>query len=328
MIINQGNLVNFFKGLRVVFDPAFQAAPAQWMNFAMRADSSGAEEEYGFLGAVPGMKELLGEVTVANIALHNFTIKNREWHDTIGVKRKDLERDRLGIYNPLVQSMAEAAKQHPDQLLADLIVSGFTKGVCYDGKPFFAVGHLPPGADPKLGGTFTNLRHSLLTPDTYDAARTRLRSRKNAEGRAMKLGRKLALVVGPENETNGKRILQADFIAQTAQAAGTGAAAGQNAIAAAAVTNVNKGTAELQVWPELGAAKPGAWLLMEQGYVFRPFIVQYEVEPRNYAVTNENDSHVVLKQEFLYQVYARYNAGYGMPELIEGSDASGAADPA
>ena len=329
MIINQTNLINFFKGLRVVFDPAFQAAPAQWMNFAMRTDSGGAEDQYGFLGAVPGMKELLGEVTVANLALHDFTIKNREWHDTIGVKRKDLERDRLGIYTPLTQSMAEAAKQHPDQLLADLIVGGFTNaGLCYDGKPFFAVGHLPKGADPKKGGTYTNLRHSLLTPDSYDAARTRLRSRKNAEGRSLKLGRKLALVVGPKNETNGKRILQADYIAQTAQAAGAGAAAGQVAVASAAVSNVNKGTAELQVWPELGAANENAWLLMEQGYTFRPFIVQYEVEPRNYAVTNENDSHVVLNQEFLYQVYARYNAGYGMPELIEGSDGTGAADPA
>ncbi len=324
MIINQTNLSNFFRGLRVQFDKGFQAAPAQWMNWAMRTDSTGAEEEYGWLGAVPGLKELVGEIVVRNLALHNYTIRNREWEDTIGIKRKDLERDKFGIYSPLVASMGEAAQQHPDQLTADLVVSAFGggpagSGRCYDGKNFFDVNHLPPGADPKKGGKYTNLRHDALSVASYQAAKTDLKKRKNAEGRALKLGRKLVLVVGPENEDLGNEILKADYIRQ----AGEGAAAG----AVAAVSNVNKGTAELQVWPELGAAIEGAWLLMDQGFILKPFIVQIEVAPRNYAVTNENDSHVVTKQEFLYQVYARYNAGFGMPELITGSDNSGAANP-
>jgi phage major head subunit gpT-like protein len=313
MQISGATLRNLFRGFNVIYERAYQAGDPMYKDIVLTVPSSTKEELYNFLGAITSMRELIDEVQIQNLSANEFTIRNKEWENTIGVKELDILTDHLGIYNPMFSAMGDVAAQHPDQLVANLMINGF-EADGYTGQPFFS-------ANQKASAgavAFTNNATYALSANSFDAARTNIKSRVNAKGRPMNLGRKLQLVVSPQNETLGKQILQADFIQQTAENAG-GAIIG-----AAAVSNVRKGDATLKVWPQL-ANNPNYWFLLETGYVFRPFMFQQFMMPRLVAITQPNDSHVLLKHEYLYQAYAIYNAGYGMPEFAFGSTGATAA---
>ncbi len=313
MQINQSNLALLYRGFRVIYDAAFQAGEPKYGDIAMTTPSTGKEEQYNWLSALPGLRELIGEVNIQNISASEWLIKNKEWEDTIGVKEIDIECDTYGTYNPLFSALGQVAKQHPDLLVANLLINGFTSP-CYTGKNFFDAGH----AFNNSKYPFTNKHTYKLSANSFNDAKTNLRSRLNAQGRPLNLGKKLQLIVAPQNETLGKQILQADFIQQTA------VNAGGDVVGAAAVSNVNKGDAQLVVWSEL-ASNPNMWFLAEAGFVYKPFLFQLNLAPRLIALTSPDGDHMFKRHEALFQAYGRYNAGYGMPELCEGSTGATAA---
>jgi phage major head subunit gpT-like protein len=316
MIITSANLANLNRGFRTLFLDAYQGGgyTPRVDSYAMPTTSSSAEEFYGWLAAVPGLRELLGEITIRNIADLNYSVKNREFESTIGVKRKDVERDNFGMYNMLFTAMGVAAKEHPDELLFAAMIAGFTT-TCYTGKNFFDTNHEPIKGKTK----FSNLGTKKLSATNFTTARTNIKSRRNTEGRPMNLGRELVLVVSPDNEDLGKQILQADFIQQTAKNV-----AGAENIGVAAVSNTLKGSARLDVCPLL-SSNPDMWFLLELGYPIKPFINQIEVATEFVSLTDPKQEHVLLFKEWLHQAYRRGNVGYALPELAYGSTGADAA---
>jgi len=314
MQINQSNLSLLFTNFRVLYDAAFQAGQPFYPQFTLKVPSGATQEVYKWLGAVPGMRELLGEIVINNLASHGYTIVNKEFESTVAIKQADIENDNYGIYAPMFGAMGEAAAQFPDELGANLLVNGFTTK-CYTGKNFFDENHSRVAKDQ---GVFSNVSRKKLSAANFEAARMSIKSRKNSAGRPMNLGRKLILIVSPKNESLGRQILQADFVQQTAVGA-IGTAGNAQPIAAASVSNVNKGTAELVVWPQLAIAED-AWFLLEVGFVMRPLIWQVNLETKLVAANQPNDFNVITKHEFLYQAYGRFNMGYGLPEFAFGSD--------
>jgi len=303
MEITTQSLASVKRGLQKLFDKSYQGiADPWWKLLALLTTSTGADEEYHWLGAIPGLRELVGEITVKNLLRHGYTIKNKEWEDTIGIKRKDIERDALGVYDPLIAAMAEQAAYQPGELVAQLLVNGFTD-TDYTGSAFFASGKK---AHAKATA-FSNVGTKKLSQANYRIGRSNLVGRLNAEGKAMRLGVNLQLVVSPTYESTAKEITTAERLANGG-------------------TNIDRGTATVMVLPELLAlGAEHAWFLIEAGKSMKPLIVQTEKLPTTAMVTNPDDSHVVKNQEFIYQVYARHNAGYGLPEFAYGNDGSAAA---
>ena len=302
MEITTQSLASVKRGLQKLFDKSYHGiADMWWQKLALRTTSVGADEEYHWLGSIPGLRELLGEVLIKNLIRHGYTIKNKEWEDTIGIKRKDIERDTLGVYDPLIAGMAEQAAYQPGELVASLLVNGFTD-IDYTGSAFFAAGKK---AHAKATA-FSNVGTKKLSQANFRTGRANLVGRLNAEGKAMRLGVDLQLVVSPTYESTAKEITTAEKL-------------GNN-------TNIDRGTATVMVLPELLAlGAEHAWFLVEAGKAMKALIVQVEKQPTTAMVTNPDDSHVVLHQEFIYQVYARHNAGYGLPEFAYGSDGTQAA---
>lgn len=296
MEITTQSLTSVRKGLTKIFDEAYQGITDQWWRqLALVTPSTGAEEEYHWLGAVPGLRELTGEITIHNLLRHGYTIRNKEWESTVAIKRRDLERDRLGVYTPLVRAMAEAAASQPGELVAELLVNGFTEKD-YTGTAFFA-DNKKAHAKAK---PFSNKGTKKLSQTNYRTARANLTGRLNAEGRAMRLGKDLRLIVSPKWEGTAREITEAEKI-------------GNN-------TNIDRGTARVMVLPELLALDAeDMWFLLEAGSSMKPLIVQIEKEPESAMCTDPDDSHVIKTQEFIYQVYARHAAGYGLPEMAYGS---------
>lgn len=302
MQINNANLSLIYQGLNVVFGDAIQGAAPQWASMAMRVSSSSAVEIYHWLAALPGMKKFVGQAQIDNVGANKWSIANEKWHDTIGMKREDIERDNLGLYNPLASSMGLAGAEHPDELIADLLLAGFTTAD-YTTKNFFdlAKKHNP---DDKKAGTFSNLGTKKLSATNYGEAKASFKALKNGAGRPMGLGRKLQLIVSPAYEDTAKRILNAELIN-------------------GGESNIQKNSAELVCFNRLGDSP--SWFLMEAGLPFRPLVVQEEVPLKLNSLTRVDDSYVMLNDEFIFQAYGRYNAGYGLPQLMWGSTGADAA---
>lgn len=301
MLVNAANVASLTKGYRTIFMEELQGAKPLWERVALRTPSTSKSEDYYFLDALPGMRKLVGEVVIKNLSGQKYTIANEEWEDTIQVDQFDIETDNHRFYEPRFRALAVAAAQHVDELVCQLLGAGFDTE-CYTGKNFFDSNH-----EPKKGGVkFSNVGVKKLSAANFRIGRDSLIGRLNAEGRSMGLGRKLVLIVAHGNASLAREIVVADRNANGAY-------------------NVDVGTAELVVWPQLAAVNPDAWFILETGLPLRPLIVQMQKEPDVAAVTNPDDSYVVLNHKFIYQAYGRYNAGYGLPELAYGSDGSQAA---
>jgi hypothetical protein len=204
MLVNAANVAEIFRNFRVIFMDAYHGATQpEWEMLAMRVESSGAEESYDWLGAIPTMRELIGEVQINNLAANNWRIVNREFENTIGVKRKDIERDKLGLYRPLLQLMGADARKFPDYMVAKLLADGFsTKD--YTGKNFFdANKEGTPGTD----FPFTNFTNKKLSADNFTAGRQNLLERRAANGRNMGLGMDLM----PRGESEERDTRETNF---------------------------------------------------------------------------------------------------------------------
>lgn len=302
MIVNKSTVAALEKSFQKIFTDALHGAGESTMvkSMASRFPNTAAALDLSWIAAIPGMKELKGAAEIHNLELVNWVVQNKEWADTIGVKVADIERDQLGLYNERFRLLADAGARHPDQLLASVLLAGFaTKD--YTGKNFFDTDKkFWPTA--KAANKFTNKLTDELAASSFEEARTLLRTQKmvfpDGSETKLNLGRDMVLVAGPANESVARQILTAERDA-------------------AGATNVNRGTARLEIWGEIGDGPE--WFLYDAGFAIKPFAFSDEKPTSLASVTNLDDSHVVLHKEFLYQAYGRYNVGYMLPQLIIGS---------
>ena len=145
MIINSGNLRTLYTAFNAAFRDGFGQAPADHAPCTMDGTSMTSEEEYGWLGQWPGMKEWVGERVLKGIAEHSYTIRNRKFESTIEVERDNIEDDHYGVYTPMFAEMGRAAAAHPCELVFGALKDGFATP-CYDGQYFFDTDHPVRGA--------------------------------------------------------------------------------------------------------------------------------------------------------------------------------------
>lgn len=150
MIINQSSLANIYVGLSAAFNAAFQGAEVWYEKLAMTVPSTGRSMDYKFLLDFPMVQEWIGDRVVRSLAGKNWEVVNKNWEATIEVSRNDIEDDQIGLYTPLVSSLAFEAKKHRDKLIAALIADN---GLCYDGQNFFDTDH-PVGSS--TGANFSS----------------------------------------------------------------------------------------------------------------------------------------------------------------------------
>lgn len=129
-----------FKGFKTTYQMAFAATTAMYTSVATVVTSNSREEIYSWLGDMPKMREWIGDRRVKQLTAKGYSIVNRKFEMTIGVERDDIEDDKLSLYSPRFQMMGQSAGQHPDEIMFELINSGFTS-LCYDGQFFFDTDH-------------------------------------------------------------------------------------------------------------------------------------------------------------------------------------------
>lgn len=140
MLVNRANIDRLFAGYKTNFQGGLGQHPGQQGRIATEVPSTTLQEDYGWLGQVPGMREWLGDRQVHNLASSDYTIRNKDFELTIGVDRNTIEDDRYGIYAPLFTEMGRSTAAHPDQLVFGLLKAGFATA-CYDKQYFFDTDH-------------------------------------------------------------------------------------------------------------------------------------------------------------------------------------------
>lgn len=295
MIINRQTLRAIYVSFNTIFNKAFSEAKTLYQRIATTTKSTTAAETYAWLGDIPGMREWIGDREINNLTASDYTIKNKSFELTIGVDRDAVEDDKLGLYTPSIQMLAQSAARHPDELVFALLADGFT-AKCYDGKPFFSAQH-PCGNE----GLVSNISHEELSLEAYIKARAAMMSCKNSKGKSLNVIPDL-LVVPPALEAKAREILVADIINGT--------------------KNTMQGTAEVLVVPQL-AGKDKAWFLLDTSRPLKPLIFQERKPAKFVSKTDETDDNVFMDKKFLYGADSRCNVGYGFWQMAYGSDGSG-----
>ncbi|MEM5789421.1 MAG: Mu-like prophage major head subunit gpT family protein [Syntrophobacteraceae bacterium] len=140
MIINQANLAGIYKAFSTVFNEAFAGAPSQWPLLAMQVPSEGRSIDYKWLGDFPMLREWVGDRVIKDLSAFKYEIVNKDYEATIEVDRNDIQDDQIGVYTPMIQGLAMAARQHPDILVFQLLAAGFAT-LCFDNQYFFDTDH-------------------------------------------------------------------------------------------------------------------------------------------------------------------------------------------
>ena len=142
MIINRTNLDTLFAAYNGAFRDGILSMEGQteFGLVAMETTSTTSQEVYPWLGQMPGMKEWVGERVVENLRQHDFTIRNKDWEQTVSVPRTTIEDDQYGVYSQFMRAMGIAAMKHYDEIVWPLLKDGFAE-TGYDGKTFFASDH-------------------------------------------------------------------------------------------------------------------------------------------------------------------------------------------
>lgn len=293
MIVNQKNLTGLYMGFQTLFQKGMEHVESQYDKIAMIVPSSNRDETYAWLGQMPTLREWIGSREIQNLCANTYSIKNKNYELTISVPRNDIMDDNIGIYSPLFQNMGESARLHPDLLIFELLAQGFTQK-CYDGVEFFSNKH-PLNFHGKQ--TQSNLGNKALSATSYNEAMESMMKLKGEHGKSLKIVPDL-LVVAPQNAAKAREILFSDLILGS--------------------TNLNKGTCDLLVVPEL-ADYGEQWYLLSTKRSIRPLIFQEREKPRFISKTNDTDDNVFFQDEYLYGVNARYNTGYGLWQLAYGS---------
>jgi len=295
-IVNRQTLDDANKSYRALFKDRFDKAPVLWPLVAMEATSTGSEETYAWLGAVPMVREWVGPRVVESLKAEGYTIKNKKWANAIAVGRDEIEDDKLGMVRPRLEDLADAAAYAYDQVVFQMLSDGFTL-VCYDTLSFYNAAH----RDDPAAAAQSNRSVAPLSATSFRAARAAMR--KFTDYRGNELGiLPDTLVVGPDLESTAEEILVAD----------------KNA---AGATNVDKGKAKIVVSPWLKTATE--WHLLCTSRAVRALILQKREPFEFQAQEDPNNDSVFNLDEFHYGTRGRHNAGFGLWQLAYGSTGTG-----
>jgi phage major head subunit gpT-like protein len=297
MLITPAALTAINRTLTTTYKRALEGTQPWYQQLTTEVPSTSSQNDYAWLADIPAMREWLGERVVNNLHAYNYSIANKTFELTIGVRKEHIEDDNLGIYDMRATLMGEAVKKHPDDLLTTLITNGTTTN-CYDGQYFFDTDH-PIVTSAGAAGTASNYTSTgfALTQANAMTARATMFAYTGDNGKPIATNPRL-LVVPPQLESAARIIAAADVVAS----------------GNAGVSNISKGLFDVLVIPELAAA-PTAWYLLDVSKTVKPFIFQRRTQPSFQSQVSLTDDTVFWRREFIWGVDYRANAGYGLWQL-------------
>jgi len=156
MALDTAKAIAVARGLTTRFDNARDSYTPLWPKLAMTIPSDGADEQLGWVGHVPQMREWLGDRIFNQLRAATLVVEHREYENSILVDRKDIEDDRYGFYGEMAANLADEAMALPDTLLLSEIENGGSIPVA-DGQYFFDTDHSWGGSGTQSNALSINI---------------------------------------------------------------------------------------------------------------------------------------------------------------------------
>lgn len=303
VLVDRQSVENVFKGLKAEFNNASDSVKTTWIKIAMLVESTTAIEEYPWLDNMPQMRKWAGERVIVPVRAHSYSLRNQVWESTIPISVDDLEDERIGMYATRARAAGSVAAAWPDRMIYDAVNESF-ESHGHDNVPFIGGGHALNG---DVGpGEFSNMLTVPLDSSSlanavasFGAAQTALMKMKAQDGALMGLMPGV-LLVPPALKA------QADIL--------TG-----SETLGSKDPNPYKDAAEVVCSPRLTSDKRW-WLMADDTAGMKPFIWQERKKAEIQMVSDPEDHYVFTRREVLLGVTGRGVAGYGLPQLVVGSD--------
>lgn len=272
---------------------------ASWVDeCAMKVSSNEASEDYGWLGAVPAMKEFVNSRSPAEIAEHSFSLANKDFDNSITFKKKDVRRDKTGMIRLRVNDLVSRAEDLPASLISKLIMNG-ASAPCYDNQYFFDTDH------PTKGGTQSNSLSVTAATGTSPTV-------SEFEEAVLKA---IEAILGFKDE-HGEPINQSasQFTIQVPIAMLGVALKAVNAVLGeggkSAVLPSLQGEFQIKIVPNARLTWSDSFVLYRTDSEVKPFILQEEESIEPFAIA-EGSEHEKKTKEHIYGVDWAGNVGYG-----------------
>lgn len=296
MLVNKSTLEGVFKGFRAIADAELAKPDAFSVDaFVMDVPTDTITESYNWLDGIPAVREWVGDRFVKDLYAHNYDVSNVPYEGTIGVKRRDIEADRIGIYAPQVKMLAQRAKQHKARLFSALL-SAADSTVCFDGQYLIDTDHPLSGSS----STFSNKGTSALSLDTLETAIYSLAERDDAQGEPLGISGD-TLMVPPRLRHTAMKLCYS---------------VGEPGSSDNDINTIKTLGIDVVVNPWL--TETDWWFLFDSKFPVQPIIYQHRKEPEFVSVTDINDSTVFSRGEFYFGVDMDHAMAAGLPDAIYG----------
>lgn len=299
MLINRANMDALFATYMNKFTEAQKAAGARAYpnqlvveDIALAMPVTGAGTVHSWLEQIKAMAEWIGDRNIRNIKIGQLTVTNRDFENTIAVRRTDIEDDQYGMFAPLIGMMGADAEEIWRKLAVEALLGN---GTWADGNPFFCSGRT-------LGeSTITNAVTTALSKAAAEAGLTAMRGWTLFGGEPADVTPD-CLVCGPSLEGTAKAIIEADI---EANGAGT-----------LAVSNVSPARMlKLRVDSRLTGTHAAKWYITARKGGIPAIAVQKRKLPVLTRLDRDTDENVFMRNEYLYGTDCRGEAFLTLPFL-------------
>lgn len=300
MIVTASALNDIFTGFNIIFQNQYQGLTPKYPMFSMTVNSDSDQETYGWLDAIPGLREWIGNRQYHDLKQQGQTLVNQLFENTVWLKRTDVEDDRIGFYNTVVAQVANNLMAKKEYEAVKRLLLGFTTNG-YDGTTFFSASHTWRGT------TRTNTSNLALSEDNFNALvetlYTNVASIGSKEEAPIMVDLSLILICGPHLRATAKKIVERST----------------NDLGA---SNINMDAASLLVHPFINGDYANYWFLAVTNNPIKPIIFQNRLDVETTWITDPESALVFDRDAYAYGIRSRFTTGYGLPHLIVGSTGS------
>lgn len=297
------------RGIRGDFYLGLEGTEESWINdIATTYSTDAPSEDYPFLGQVPRLRKFEGPRAEQELNRGKLTIVNEDYEDTFVIAGKDWRRDKSGQMALRVQEMGEAAGELPIDLISQLLITGHTTALAWDGVALFG-SHTwgKSGTIDNDLGTGDGLAGSAAPTSAQMAeniflAIMRLLSFKDDQGRPFNTRARSFKIMVPTNMIRATEAALADQFTSAGVSNTLATALGRGAFSISYVWN-----------PRLTATD--TFFLWRNDARVKPFIYQQEFIKPPYLLA-EGSEHFKRHNKVEIGVHASGGAAPGKYELI------------
>jgi phage major head subunit gpT-like protein len=271
-------------GLQTLFMQSETAVTPLFPTFTTEVSSNRASEDYGWLGENHGLKEWVDERQAHALAQYTFSIRNKDYEDTLAVDRNALDDDQYGQIKMRANTMFIAGRESYDELFTTTLEAG-TTALAYDGQYFFDTDHSEGSSGTQSNYTSTGLALSAANAKTVI---TRMVKYKLSNGKPAKV-MPTHIMVPPALQFTADEIFNP-------------------AVALGSTTVTDRSLAgKLKVIVNPYLTSDTAWYVLDLSKPVKPFIFQNR-KPLTFA---EDDTENFKRKKIYYGIEARFAFGYG-----------------